>query len=341
MTSINRALLLLLSTTLATPAFAEDVTPIDAWGRHVPAFDLKYKTVGKAMVYVPQGHFYFMVKGAESDDLITAQYFNGKKAMGAPLKCNVTLEDIPGTDAKLAVTHECSPDLDKHGLSSASTFSVKLGYKQTSAGKEHKDLATYTFATKAHGGAGKTKEFHVDYDFRLGEAWVHQLSDGGLHLFAWFKESGASSTDPAKGKMRCSVGPKKWEFAEMTNSRWSHTYDDYAEVKDGTPAKTRWTYQYFFPTGDVKAWLAANPGDYRCVYTRGGELERELSFAVKDGAIVKPRCQVGDKPLVVAPPSTTYVKQVVKASQDAPHDTAAYGKGALFGKPGVAAACGF
>jgi len=325
----------------ATASAAAAPAALDAWGRYVPAFDLKYKTQGKNMVYVPQGHFYFMVEGAESDDIITAQYFEGTKPMGEALKCPVTVEDIAGSSAKLAVTHNCAPDLDKHGLSRAGKFKVKLGYRQTAAGKDSPSLAEYSFSTVGHAGAAGAKEFHVDYDFRLGEAWAHLTSDGNLNLFAWFKEGRDAKTTASQGKMRCFLGDKKFEFSETTNSRWAHEYDDYAKAK-GDPAKVRWTYQYFFPAvGDTRVWMKENPGDYRCVYTRNGEAERELFFAIKDGAIAKPKCQSGDKPLVAAPPSTTYIKQVVKKAQDLPYDAGAYGKAALFGKSGVAAACGF
>jgi hypothetical protein len=326
---------------VSTMAVAADVSAIDAWGRYVPAFDLAYKTEGKTQVYVPQGHFYVMAKGAESDDIITAQYYLGDKPFGEALKCPVELEDLSGSDSKIAVAHGCTPDLDANGISKPATFTVKLGYKQVSAGKEFKDIASYTFSVAEHAGAGGTKEFHVDYDFRMGEAWIHRLGDGQVNLFAWFKESRDPKTDTSAGKMRCSIGDKKWEFAEMTNSRWSHEYDDYAAVKAGEPAKVRWTYQYFFPTGDTSAWMQENPGDYRCVYTRNGEAEREFFFAIKDGAFVKPKCQQGDSPRVIAPPATTFIKQVMKAPGDVKFDAGAFAKSGLFGKGGTAEACGF
>lgn len=324
---------------IAAPAWGQDAKAIDAWGRFVPAFDLAYKTVGKTWSYVPQGHFYVMAKGAESDDIITAQYFVAGKPFGDALKCPVTLEDLRGSDAKIAVTHECKPDLDKHGITRPATFTVKIGYKQVSAGKEFKDIGSYTFAVDGHAGPGGTKEFHVNYDFRMGEAWIHRLGDGQVNLFAWFKESSDNKTAASSGKMRCFVGDKKWEFAEMTNSRWSHDYDDYAGGKSGN--KVRWTYQYFFPAGDNTTWLKENPGDYRCVYTRGGEAEREFFFSVKDGTFVKPKCQQGDTPHVVTPEATTIIKQVVKGGADLKHDAAAFGKAGLFGKGRVAEACGF
>jgi len=335
-----KALLVIATMAGATASATAAPTALDAWGRYVPAFDLKYKTQGKSMVYVPQGHFYFMVENAESDDIITAQYFEGTKPLGAELKCPVTVEDISGSSAKLAVTHNCAPDLDKHGLSRAAKFTVKIGYRQTAAGTSSPNLAEYTFSTVGHAGAGGTKEFHIDYDFRLGEAWTHITSDGNLNLFAWFKEGRTAETSASKGKMRCFLGDKKWEFSEMTNSRWAHEYDDYAKAK-GDPAKVRWTFQYFFPTGDAATWIKENPGDYRCVYTRNGEAEREFFFAIKNGAVVKPKCQSGAKALISTPPSTTYIKQVVKTAQDLKYDAGAYAKSALFGKAGVAAACGF
>ncbi len=78
--------------------------------------------------------------------------------------------------------------------------------------------------------------------------------------------------------------------------------------------------------------MKENAGDYRCVYTRNGEAEREFFFSIKDGAFVKPKCQQGDKPLVISPPATTFIKQVLKTPADFKFDGAAYGKSALFGK---------
>ncbi len=97
------------------------------------------------------------------------------------------------------MTHECKPDLDKYGISKPAKFTVKLGYKQVSAGKEFKDIASYTFSVAEHAGAGGTKEFHVDYDFRMGEAWIHRLGDGQVNLFAWFKETG-TRRPPQRGQ---------------------------------------------------------------------------------------------------------------------------------------------
>lgn len=327
----------------AAPSTAHaDVRALDAWGRYVTAFDLHAKEGARAMSYVPNGTFMFLVDGAASDDVVLAQYYVGKQKLGDELKCPVRLNDVADSEQKVAIAMRCAPDLDAHGLSKPAKIRVEVGYRQLARGKDHPRLATYEFAVAKHVGPGKRTEFHIEHDFRMGESWLHFMGDGrGVHLYTWFKTSHDRSTHVNRStvKMRCFVGDKTLDFNDLTNSRWDYEWDDY---RGGESDKTAFQFNYFFPPGDPRQFLRDNPGDYRCVLTRGGEIDRELHFTIgADGMPVKPACQQGDAPLVSAPPTTTLVKTVWKSPQDREFDRGAFAKGALYGRAGVPEACGF
>ncbi len=321
------------------------VQPIDAWGRYITSLDIQYKMEGKKMKWVPKGNFLFQVKGAESDDVILAQYYLGKKKWGKEIKCPVQVQPMRGTDYSFVSAYNCAPNLDKDGITKpAKSVKVVLGYRQLAEGKDHRDLATYSFAVLAHKGASGNTEFHIDKDFRMGEAWLHLLQNGRQwNLFSWFKTGNdRESRMYANGfKIRCSVGDKKLNMATMTNSRYDYEYDDYS-AKSSEDRKTRWSMFYFFPMGNGQEFFKNNPGKYRCVLTRGGELDREFYFEIgADGKPVKPACQQGDNPLVRTPESTTFIKTVFKNPQDRKFDAKAFVKGAFYGRKDVPKACGF
>jgi hypothetical protein len=330
---------LLLSTGTAS---AQVATAIDVWGRYVTAIDLQYRTGDKnTWSYVPKGDFLFLVKGPESDDMALVRYYLDDKPVGEELKCPITSEKLQGSDLSYVSTYRCMPDLEKFGVSKPGKWKAVVGYRQTMEGTDHKDLATYAFVVAGHGGAGGTKEFHVEHDFRIGEAWVHMKQDGStFDLFTWFKSSDDQATALNRGsaKVRCKVGEEKLEFNQTTNSRREHEHDDY---KGKDKVKSRWQFNYFFPDGSGGEFFKAHPGEYKCVLTRGGGVDRIFTFTVADGKPVKPACQTGDKPLVRAPESTTLVKVELKEAKDAAFDAKAFEKGALYGRSGVAKACGF
>lgn len=329
----------------ATAHAGAAVQPIEAWGRYVTSLDLKYKMVGKKMDWVPKGNFLFQVKGAESDDVILAQYYLGKKKWGKELKCPVQVQPMKGSDYAFVSTYNCAPNLDKNGITKAAkAVKVVLGYRQLAEGKDYRDLATYSFAVVAHKGPSGDTEFHINKDFRMGEAWLHLKQNGrSWNIFSWFKTGNdrESSLYSNGFKIRCSMGDKKLNMDTTTNSRYDYGYDDYA-AKSSDDRKTQWSMYYFFPDGNGQAFFKDNPGKYRCVLTRGGELDREFYFEIgADGKPVKPACQQGDNPLVRAPASTTLIKTVFKTPQDRKFDAKAFAKGAFYGRKDVPKACGF
>lgn len=340
---------LALVTTLTTPALAADAEPevraIDNWGRHVVTIGMNYLSKNKTWKFVPKGTFHFLAKGAESDDVVTAQFYMGKKAVGPVVKCQPSFAKLRKSAYQVASVYGCMPELEKHGISKGGKGRVVVGYKQLSKGKEFKNLATYYFNIEQHEGAAKEKEFHIKEDFRMGESWIHVKQDGRFQLFTWFKVSRDKSTEIHRGnfKLRCFAGDKKMEMDPLTNSRYKTDFSTYkgAKKNGGQPFFSQWKYNYFFPPGTHKDFLKNNPGKYRCVLTRGGEIDREFHFTVADGAVVKPACQTGANPLVSAPSTTTLIKTVWKTPQDAKFDRAAFSKGAFWGRAGVPKACGF
>lgn len=324
---------------------AQDVQPIDAWGRYITSFDIHYKMVkGKTFTYVPKGNFQFVVKGAKSEDRILVQYMLNGKNFGDQLKCSIYSEKIGKTEYDWVSANGCMPDLDKFGTTRDGKWTVKVGYRQTLDGKDYPDLAEYKFETKPHKGASGGREFHIDQDFHMGESWIHIKGNGrDAELFTWFKVSKDRNTSVNSGtvKVHCSVNGKVLSMHDTTNARVHYEYDDYA--KGGNAEKSRWQYNYFFPMGDASAFFRANPGNYVCKIMRNGEIDRELYFTIgSDGLPVKPSCQKGDKPLVSAPPSTTFIKTVFKNPQDARFDKNAFDTKGLHGrKNGLIKACEF
>jgi|GEM_PF-2735263 len=339
------AALLTLTAAAATAHAAPDVQAIDAWGRYVTSIDMHYKTVKKKMKWVPKGNFLFWVKNAESDDVVLAQYYQGRKKWGDELKCEVKTTPIKDSEWSFVSAYNCMLDLDEHGIMKAPRATkVVVGYRQLAAGEDHRELATYTFDVAPHEGAGDQREFHVDKDFRMGEAWLHMKQDGrSWNILAWFKQSNDRKTAIYRDgfKLRCTVGDARIEMNPLTNSRYDYEYDDYA-IKDREDRKTQWSLQYFFPQGDGQQFFREHPGQYRCVLTRGGEVDRELHFEIgPDGKPVKPPCQQGETPLVRAPETTTLIKTVFKSPQDKAFDAKAFTKSAFYGRSGVPKACGF
>jgi len=330
----------------ALPSLAHAAEPtvqaLDAWGRYTNVIELDYSSGDKRWSYVPRARFLFLVDGPASDDVALERFTIDGKPLGAEVKCPLGGDPMTIDGARAVVVAERKLDLAKLGVDRPATFAVTLGYRQLAAGVDHKDLATYRFAVKAHEGAGKVTEFHVDHDARLGEGWAHMKQDGTFELFTWFKSDASDKTRIDTGKLRCTVNGKALEIAEQVNERWSSEYEDYAQRDaSGSASRARWSYNAFFAGNDPRGFFAANPGSYRCVYTRQGELDRVLTFDVADGQVVKPLCQRGASPLVRTPPSTTLVRVTLEAPQDAPFDAKAFGAGALLGREGLGKACGW
>lgn len=293
----------------------QDARTIDSWGRYITAFSLQYKMVqGKTFTYVPKGDFQFMVKGPQSDDRALVQYLLNSKPVGELLKCSASPQSNIDSEYTWVTATGCMLDIDKFGVTEAGTWTVKVGYRQTSAGIDHNDLAEYKFEVKPHTGAAGGKEFHIDSDFRMGESWLHLKQNGAnIELFTWFKVNKDQKTGvyPGQIKMRCFIDGKTMEMDDTTNSRFDYEYDDYT-TKGGNAEKSHWQFNYFFPPMDAQAFFKSNPGNYICKITRNGELDRELLFTIgPDGLPVKPACQQGEKPLVSSPTSTTLIKTVM------------------------------
>lgn len=332
--------LTLFASASALAGDAAPPVPLDAWGRYTNVVDLDYKSTPAGWAWVPKGRFYFMVDGVEPDDVALAQFASNGKDLGPLVKCPLS-EPMPLEGRVAVVAAECQLDLESLALTGPATIDVTLGYRRTASGKNHPDLARYRFAVASHKDASGKTELHVERDERLGEAWVHLRSDGSsVELFLWFKEGDSEATKAASGKMRCSVGGKAMPMSDMSHDRWSTDWRDYSTVKGG--AALRYSYSVFFSDGFGQQFLRDNPGEYRCSYTRAGELERELTFTVDaSGKPVKPACQKGPNPLVKTPAATTIVKSSWHAPQDVAFDRKAFAKLGLLGRAGVPAACGF
>lgn len=326
--------------TAPTALAAAKPQAIDAWGRYENVVDIFYKATPTDWRWVPKARFYFLVAAPESDDVALVRFTANGKPVGEELKCPLQSPMAAG-DGLSVVAAECMPDVDAVGLTGPAKVVAHVGYRRTSAGEDARDLATYEYEVAAHKGTNGRRELHVERDERLGEAWVHLRQDGrGVEVFSWFKEGDADATRARTGKLRCKVGDAAMVMAEQTHDRFSSEWLDATKVKDGE--RTGYSYNVFYTEDDGQAFMKAHPGEYRCAYTRSGELEREITFTVgEDGKPVKPPCQRGEAPLVRAPESTTIAKTTWKKPGDVAFDKGAFGARALLGRAGVAKACGF
>ena len=77
----------------------------------------------------------------------------------------------------------------------------------------YQNLATFTYHVKKHNhlwvSTRRLQSFHVDHEFRMGEAWLVRNPGDRVSLWTWFKYDLKSEEHVRNGRMRCFVGNKK------------------------------------------------------------------------------------------------------------------------------------
>ncbi|MBL4634003.1 MAG: hypothetical protein JKY56_09025, partial [Kofleriaceae bacterium] len=196
-------------------------------------------------------------------------------------------------------------------------------------------------------GSSKQLGFAVNLDHRLGEGWLTRLGDGKrlgqeVRLSTWLKWD--SQGEPRNVKMRCYKGSKKIGQFD-SHMRYDMKIVDYKK-KGKDPARTTWGKFVFHvkpdfgkgmvkwaaPTGKDKNpavfYLSENPGDYRCPVTFDGEVIREFTFKIADGALVEPSCATSS---VHAANQHHMLSVAIKKGLDPKFDTKAFATSAWFG----------
>jgi len=335
---------------LSTVALAQD-TPIalDKWGRYHVNITTYMPNIapGAKVKWVPKVSLVFRNGAPETDDVVQLQHYQGKQKWGPLQVCQIESTNIIKRRGKggvpmnySLVVPTCLMD-EKLAIAKTGTFSVEVSYKQTGAGKVHKDLGRYTYQVKPYNSVwpGKqgppTKAYFVDQDFRMGEAWLYVNADGRMEVWSWFKYDREGEAKVRGGRMRCMVNGKQLPFLEHPTGRTANHHDHYPTRNKNE--KITWGLWYWsaprvdsVATGD---WIKNNPGSYRCTITEAGEISRELSFEVgADGAIKPAPCQ-GTGPTQVRTVEDEFlIKLEFKKIPDLKFDRAAFKKNGLYGR---------
>ncbi|MBW2734434.1 MAG: hypothetical protein JRH20_18765, partial [Deltaproteobacteria bacterium] len=223
----------LLMTLFASAASAEAPIALEKWGRyHVNITTLMPTTnpsKGKVK-WVPKVSLVFKVTDPESDDVVLLQHYKGRSKWGPVQTCQIRTSQMIKRRGKggksmgySLVVPVCNMDM-KHAISKSGKFKVAVSYKETGAGKLHKNLGIYSYEVNTYnsiwpGKRGPIKAYYVDHDFRMGEAWLYRNGDGKIEIWSWFKFDRKGEQTVRKGRVRCFVGDKKMKFADYSVAR--------------------------------------------------------------------------------------------------------------------------
>jgi hypothetical protein len=327
---------------------AEGVAALQLWGRYhanVTAYMPKPSPPVKEKVkWLPKVSLVFRLDAPAKDDIIQLQHFQGKAKWGPVQTCQIghsgIIPRLGKGGAKLGhslVVVDCLMD-ESLATTKAGKFSVTVSYKQTGLDKVHRNLATYNYEVKMHNGvwpgtAGPHKNFHVDHDFRIGEASIYVNSEGQVQFWTWFKYSRDTEKYILGTRLRCTVGDKELAIYEDPTRRTENSHDTYP--RRDRNEKVTWGLWYFWtaqPDNMTGAdFLAKNPGTYTCRLTQSGEIARVITFEVKDGKVVPPACQAVDAANRVPTEEQILVKMQLKKAGDLPFDKKAYSARGLYG----------
>jgi hypothetical protein len=348
---MKRAMLCCAALLLAASSASAAPIALEKWGRYhvkiTPYMQHTSPPPGKQVKWVPKVELVFRVTSPESDDIIELQHYRGRRKWGPVQKCQIPSRGIikrrgPGGKPMgysfVAVT--CMMD-EKLAISKTGRFSVKVSYKQTGAGKLHRDLATYGYVVKHYNSnwlskRGPIKAYYVDHDFRMGETWLYRKGDGQLQIWAWFKYDRKGEQAVRGARLRCFVGDKKLKFYDNPTRRTTIDHEHY--TGNNKHSKITWGLWYWWTArvdGKTGAeWIKAHPGKYRCTLTQLGEVAREIRFEVgADGAIKRAPCHEakGDRQ-VRAIEDSFLIASTFKKNADLKFDKRAYARSPLYGR---------
>jgi len=350
----SKAALLTLCCTLATAsvarADANKPIALDKWSRYhvniTPYMPVMSPPRGKKVKWVPKVQLVFKVKSPEDDDAILLQHYRGRAKWGPVQKCSFTTAQVTkrrgprGQPLGYSFVRPICLMNVKHAISRTGKFSVVVSYKQTGAGKLHKNLARYSYVVKRYnsnwlGRGGPVRAFYIDHDFRMGEAWLYRRTDGRLQLWSWFKYDRPGFSAVQGARLRCYVGGKKLAFMRNPTRRTEISYEHYANKRKHR--KTTWGLWYWYlpRAGGVTGyqWLLKHPGKYRCTLTQKGEIARELFFEVTAKGIKRAPCQTkGGARQVRAITDSYLIKTVFKKNADLKFNRRAYLRSPFYGR---------
>lgn len=271
--------------------------------------------------------FYIKYDNIASDDAVMIDIFKDGKSLGEATSCQY---HSLHKEAHLAY-YKCEApkkrsDYEKL-FQTDGTHTIKLTYKKLIEGIEFKDFAVFNVTVKkAKQGAANNPslKWETDHDMKVTVSTIDEEiphstpTDGGIKtaiqfaqkrqehsmvIRTWFKkDKGYHPT-----KMACLYNGKRIDEAEGHKGK-EYSYWSYLKKGSMKRVDEQWTQHYYqmkslhprpFPNrskgsySQPQHYLNENPGEYRCVATRGGEVLKELFFRVDaDGEIVKSGCQL-------------------------------------------------
>jgi hypothetical protein len=314
------------------------------------------------VVWSPKVRVVVRLANARKDDILEIQHLEGKKKWGPAQKCEARQEPWDADGTKM-LKFDCEPAKESKSKNSGD-FSAVLSYIHTAAGKRQDAFSTLKYKVIKYQATPQMKpsemKFAVDYDFRLGDAWIYpEIKGSNIHpeflhdpqrplypiFHTWLKWE---KTEPSEPVMRCYYNGK--EVAESSNggSAGGVGYEPYnakGESKQIGWAKyefrfNRMVYAHALDKEARKNYIGPmhimsdNPGDYTCKITHKGDVLRVLNFTFKGSDVVRSDCE---KNLVTFSP--TALVKVSEMKGDASFDKDAYKKNGYFSRVPWPAGC--
>ena len=129
--------------------------------------------------WVPETSIIVKMDPVESDDVLMLQHLQGRKKWGPAQKCRLRHHWKPVGLAKF----ECRGE-EKMAVNRGGKFAVRVSYKQGALDKLHENIATLHYKVIKHKCDNRHVKrrwrpsscFVVDHDFRIGEAWITELT---------------------------------------------------------------------------------------------------------------------------------------------------------------------
>lgn len=345
------------------PAPSEVAQIMDEMSDDYPLVWMDSVYENEKIVWSPKVRVVVRLANARKDDILEIQHMEGKKKWGPVQKCEARQEPWKA-DGTMMLKFDCEPAKESKSKSGGD-FSAVLSYIHTAAGKRQDAFSTLKYKVIKYQADAKPKnpdlKFAVDYDFRLGDAWIYpEIKSSNIHpeflhdpqrplypvFHTWMKWE---KTEPSEPVMRCYYNGKEVAESSSSGSAGGIEYDSYKDSKSDSK-KIGWSkYQFRFNrlvyahALDKEARknyigpmhiMSDNPGDYTCKITHKGDVLRVLNFTFKGSDVVRSECE---KNLVTFSP--TALVKVSEMKGDAPFDKAAYKKNGYFSRVPWPAGC--
>jgi len=260
-------------------------------------------------------------------DVVLIEVLKGRKKLGPPTACRPS--KVLG-QYQLALFDCKAPKTRKWEtlFSSAGDHTINLTYKKPIEGKQFKNFATLHVRVKKllHGASNNPAvTWGTDYDQTLGVSTIEEAVTSsarnsvghtmvamnaafrkeiaGVVIRTWVKRAERMGSV----SLTCLYKGKRVAEGRLINS---DDFDYWSFVRKGSPKRDKASWiQLAFDVGMIRFrpgpggsrgsygqkphWLSDSPGEYKCVVLDGGEVVKELFFAVgNEGDIIKPACQL-------------------------------------------------